>query len=166
MEALAERTTRRGALTPAVAATSAVSVPATTARLTGQQFDRITSHLSHSGSMLTMLIYMFAGQSSLDDVRDDATSEMVMGLVQHADNRLTAAYNELIGIEGRLPDEIRVRIFEAHSIVSLLERIGFSAGFDFEAFTEQHMVDYLSAAQLCIDQTNAGLTAHWKQQHA
>lgn len=163
MEALAERTIRRGAPTPA---TFSVSVPVTAAKLTGQQFDQLTSHLSHSGSMITMLIYMFAGQSSLGDVRDSDTSEMVMGLIQHADNRLTNAYNEITEIVGKLPDDVHARIFEAHSIVALLERIGFSAGFDYEAFSDQHIVDYLSAAQQCIDQTNAGLQAHWEQQNA
>jgi len=166
MEALAERTINRGATAPAAAAAPAVSPSLGLTRLTGQQFDQLTSHLSHSGSMLTMLIYMFAGQSSLDDVRDSALSEMVMGLVQHADNRLTVAYNEITEFEGRLPDEVRARIFEAHSIVALVERIGFSDGFAYEAFSDQHMVDYLSAAQVCIDQTNAGLQAHWERQNA
>ena len=163
MEALAERTILRGATAPAAAQTPPV---VELAQITGPQFDQLTSQLSHAGSMLTVLIFMFAGQSSLNDVRDTATSEMVMGLVQHADNRLTLAYNTITAIDGKLPDEVRTRIFEAQSIVALLERMGFSAGFDFEAFTDQHMVDYLGAAQACIDETNAALKAHWEQQHA
>lgn len=165
MEALAERTTRKGAETRQIVAPEVLKqdLPAT---LTANQVNSITSHLARAGSMLAMLIHMFGGQSSLDDVRDGATSEMVMGLVQHADNRLTTAYNQITEIDGKLPDEVRTRIFEAQSIVALLERMGFAAGFDFNAFSDQLMVDYLSAAQECIDQTNAGLQAHWERQNA
>ena len=165
MEALAERIARKGVEARQIVAPE-VRKQDLPAALTVNQVDAITSQLTHAGSMLSMLIHVFGGQSSLDDVRGRATSEMVMGLVQHADHQLTRAYNEITEIDGKLPDEVRPRIFEAQAIVALLERIGFAGGFEYDAFSDQYIVDYLSAAQECIDQTNAGVQAHWGQQNA
>lgn len=130
------------------------------------QLDRLTANFERANATLSMLLTIFSNESPLEVRGEQHNRDLLMGLVQHADNLLGELHLEISGINGKLPEDTRWRTFEAHCILGALERIEFDRGYSFETFSDPFLVKYLESATSCINRAHAALARHWGNHHA
>lgn len=110
--------------------------------MTNKQKEGLHRKMHQASALLELLIISADGE---DDHRDG-----MMGTLQFADRLLTELHTEIMKVDGRLPDDLRWRTFEAHSIVAMVERLTFDRGWDRTDYDNSQLICWFDAANECL----------------
>ena len=130
------------------------------ALMTGEQHWDLTLKFDRAEAILDMLVHLFGGDSGIDE---PSTADGLLGTLQHLDQLLTEAHMSIMEIDGPLPDDLRWRTFEAHSLVSMLEAMVFADDCKWR-MSDGVYSGYLDAANQALRRAAKALSSTGSQQ--
>lgn len=110
--------------------------------LTTKQQNEMQGKMLQASVMLELLII------AADHVDDDYDG--MMGTLQFTAQLLAELHMEIIEVDGVLPDDFRLRTFEAHSIVDLVERLTVNTSWDRKSYDSSQLICWFDAANECL----------------
>ena len=111
--------------------------------LPSKQFDSIFMRLSCAETILQTLVHIFGGDADTDE---PAAVPGLMGAVQHVQWLLAKLHLEIVEIPSKLPDDLRLRTFEASELIDVLEHLQFNNNFKFNRWADDWTCTYFDAA--------------------
>jgi hypothetical protein len=135
--------------------------------------ERISMDLKCADAVLQYLIHVFLGESDLDSP-DSAPG--VLGAVQQVQRILGALHAMVMEVDAVLPEALRGNLFEAWSMMQLLEGVWFvDGGHSYSRLSDDINGAYFMAAQRAVQRASGGidevgglapaaLREHWSQQ--
>lgn len=117
--------------------------------------DELSMHLLSADAVVFALEDLFSGVSTLKEPRSVASDDL-MGLLQCAKQLLNTANKTVLYHQGALPDDLRTRLFEATSLINVVEEIEYEGSFQFIWSDDQYQ-NYFFTVRHCIKQASNAL---------
>lgn len=123
-------------------------------RLPGAQIDSLAARFDHAQIILQTLVHVFSGDAETDD---PCTVPGLHGAVQNVQWLLCGLHKEIMEVDGKLPDDLRWRTFEASELINLIEHLEFNNKFKFSRWHTHWTCGYFDTALFAVETAIAAL---------
>ncbi|WP_053843947.1 hypothetical protein [Paracidovorax avenae] len=106
--------------------------------------------LERAGAILLTLSHVFSGDANTND---PSSVPGLAGTMQYVAGLLRRVYAE----GSQMPDELRQRLFEASSLVDVMEHLESNGGYQFNRWADHWMANYLDAALAAVNEARMAL---------